>query len=101
MSGVRVGDSGTEIIIRLIDGRGSPVNISEASAKQVVLVKPNGDKIVREADFYSDGLDGILKYVSNQGDFDIPGKWKIQAVVSLPSGSWSSSISIFTIDANL
>jgi len=77
------------------------VDISSATEKKILFKKPDGEILTKTAAFYTDGVDGIIQYAAAQGDLDTTGKWKIQARVTLSSGTWSSDIGEFTVYKNV
>jgi hypothetical protein len=100
---IHIGDIGTILECTLKDGD-SIVDVSEAvaaEAKTIYLLKPDNTLIVCEAEFKTDGVDGIIRYVTVANDLDQLGKWKIQARVNLSSGTWSSDINTFKVHDNL
>lgn len=76
---VYVGDTGTSIILDC--GQ----DISTATATSIEARKPNGDTVSWEA-----ALEGTnsIRYDVLADSFDAPGKWKLQALVTLPAGVW-------------
>ena len=75
---------------------------TNAGDKQLVFKKPSGIVITQEAVFKTDGSDGIIQYVSIDGDLDELLVWQIQAKVTIPGlGTWSSDISKFKVYENL
>lgn len=65
--------TGVNYPIYLVNSTGWPQNISLASEKNVILVKPNGHNIVVPGTFITDGSDGGL-YIMTTG-LDMNGKW--------------------------
>jgi len=106
-------DVGTEFIVTILDftedNNGEIVDISTATAKQIIFLKPDGvTKITNPAVFTSiasggtaDGTDGKLSYFSVSGDLDAIGQYKIQATITTPGGYWSTTISKFKVVDNL
>jgi hypothetical protein len=97
---VRVGDIGTVFEITLMDGA-SVVNISTATVKEIIFVKPRGTKLTKTAAFSTTGADGKIKYAALSGDLDTEGVWQIQAHITMPTGDWRSDIQTFEVFANL
>jgi len=97
---IHVDDIGTVFEITLVDCD-TPVNISAATAKSIIFSKPDGTTVAKTATFTTDGSDGKIRYTTIANDLDLDGKWKIQAVVVMPTGSWSSNISTFAVKPNL
>lgn len=99
---LQLNDIGTLIKITILDENDEVVDISSATAKTITFKKPSsGTTVVKTASFFTDGTDGILKYVTLAADLDEVGTWRLQAYVSLSTGSWYSSINSFTVACNL
>lgn len=99
---IHLNDIGTilEVTIRDCD---DILDISGAITKQIILrkaIKPY-TVVTKSAAFKTDGTDGILTYTTIDGDLDEIGNWKLQAVVELPTGKWSSDITGFKVYDNL
>lgn len=97
---IHVGDIGTVLVVTILED-GSAVDISSASSLQIILRKPDGVSYTKTATIYTDGTDGKLSYTVLDGDLDAAGLWKIQAVVVIPSGTYSSSVGSFKVHCNL
>ena len=97
---IHVGDIGTLIEVTLYDC-GTPVNLTGATTKEIILLKPSGTKVTKTASFKTDGTDGIIQYIAVANDFDESGPWKIQGHVVLPTGEWRSDTGKFKVLDNL
>lgn len=82
-------------------GETDGMDISAATTKELIFVKPSGDKLTKTASFYTDGTDGILSYVTVSGDLNEIGTWQFQGHVVIGSGDFTSSIDKFKVDRNL
>lgn len=83
---IQLGDVGTQIIVRVREG-GRRMDLRTAAVTRVVLTKPDGDVLLRDATLLTDGADGALLYVTAPGEVDQPGLWYVQA--ELQVGPWS------------
>ena len=83
---IQVRDSGTQIIMKVREG-GRRMDLRGATATRLVLTKPDGNALVRDATFATDGADGALLYVTGTGEVDQPGLWSVQAEIEL--SGWS------------
>lgn len=99
-SNIHVSDVGTQFIITVKDA-GAVVNLVLATLKRFKFTKPSGNTLLVNADFVTDGSDGQLTYTSITGDLDEEGYWKLQILITLPGGSYSSDIIPFIIYPNL
>lgn len=97
---IHVNDIGTVFKVT-IKAKGVALDISTATVKRIILTDPDGRKLNKSATFNSNGSDGILKYVTIDGDLEKAGPWKLQAKVTLAGGSWSSDITTFEVMKNL
>lgn len=98
---IRVGDYGTAFYGTIYDGDGSIVDISGATAKQIILLKPDGTSIQEDASFVSDGTDGQLSYSIQSSDLNICGIWQVQWHLVLSGGTWKTDIKTFRVYSNL
>ena len=98
---IRQNDIGTEIQVCLEDCGGNVLDISAATTKQIIFKKPSGSLLTKTASFLTNGSDGKLSYISQDGDFDEIGTWKIQASIKIDSKIWKSSFKSFKVHRNL
>lgn len=99
-SEVHIDDVGTLFILTVKDD-GVAVDISGASSLVILIQKPDSVSHTKTGSFYTDGTDGKMKYTSISGDFNQVGLHKIQAVVSMGSGVYHSSVSDFRVHRNI
>lgn len=81
---LHLNDVGTQILITIKEGNVA-VDLSTATVKQFDFKKKDGTTVVKDADFYTDGTDGILEYITLDGDIDQVGKWSVQPYLELPN----------------
>jgi hypothetical protein len=93
-------DIGTELRITITDD-GVAVDLSTATTLEYLIRKPDGSLLTVNADLYTDGTDGILTYTTVDGDTDIAGLYKIQAKVTIGSGTFYSSSAAFKVHCNV
>ena len=93
---LHVGDVGTSIELTVTETN-LPMNIANASVKQIKLRKPNGAVVTKPAAFVTNGTDGKLCYVTVQGDLDASGLWRAQAYLETPSWSGHTSRITFSV----
>lgn len=101
MATPHVSDIGTQIRVTLTDENGDPVNVSSATEMVIIIQDPEGVSVEKEAGFYTDGTEGVIVYAIEETDFAVAGKYKIQARVVLPTGTWWSTIGSFKVADNL
>ncbi len=80
---------------------GVVVDISTATTKTITFEKPDGITITRAGSFVTDGTDGVLEYVSVDGDLDIGGNWRLQAYADIGGWAGHSDIVNFKVYDNL
>lgn len=98
---IHLNDIGTAFRVTVLDCNDLAIDVSSATSQQFVFLKPDGTKSTVNSSFYTDGTDGVLEYLSQSGDLDQLGKYKLQAIVTLPSGTWSSTIQSFKVYNNI
>ena len=62
-----------------------PINLSNATIKQIILISPRGQEKVFSASFTNDGVDGKIQYTTQAGDITEGGDLKLRAYFSTPS----------------
>jgi len=98
---IHLGDIGTAFRLTIVDCDGQAIDVSGASVKSIVFLKPDKTTVTRPAVLFTDGVDGVIEYISVADDLDQLKTWKIQSVVTLPTGTWSSNIEKFKVHDNL
>lgn len=97
---IHQGDIGTIFEVTLMDGD-VIVDLTGAIAQSIVFLPPDKTVVSQTSVFKTNGTDGIIQYTTLVDDLDQIGKWKLQAVVQLLTGTWSSDIKEFTVHSNL
>lgn len=98
---IHVGDIGTELRLRIVDGCGVPVDISSATTLEICVKTPSGGVKTFTASETTDGTDGRLSYITVMDDLDEDGTWEIQAHVITPSSEFRSQIQTFVVKPNI
>jgi hypothetical protein len=101
-SEIHQNDIGTRFLMTVKDGS-DLVNISGALSLRVDIRKPSDTVINRYALRFDDGssISGVMYYDTVAGDIDEVGNYKLQGVVSLPSGIYHTDIHTFKAHCNL
>lgn len=94
-------DKGTEFRIEVLDHGGSVLDISNQSSLSIIFKKPSGTTVTKSASLVNDGTDGLIQYVTEEGDLDEVGTWRIQAKVVSVNGSWHTVFKSFKVHRNL
>lgn len=98
---IHKGDVGT--IFRLIvrDENDLIIDLDSAAIKYIYFQKPTGVKVQKPASFLTDGSDGILQYITQSGDIDMPGLWFVQGYVETSLGKFFTERVRFTVYDNI
>lgn len=100
-SEVHVNDIGTAFRATVYDEDSLAVSLTGVSSKYLIFKKPDGTVSQKSADFYTDGSDGVIQYISESGFLDQPALWQLQGYVIFPGGSWKTDIYEFRVFKNL
>lgn len=88
MTKVYIGDAGT--VITLDCG----TDISAATAREIEVRKPDGSTATWAA--VASGSNAIA-YTTLAGTFDMAGRWRLQAHVTLASGEWLGETAVLDV----
>lgn len=86
MADIHQNDIGTMFKLTVKDQDGSIVPFDNTYEISVVFLLPDKSTVTKEALLFSDGSDGIVKYVTVAGDLSQSGRWQLQAIVTKMSG---------------
>ncbi len=107
MADIHVGDIGTMFRLTIRDQDENIVSLDDTFVVVVVFQKPDESTIDRPAVYINDGSDGLVQYITVDGDLDQFGHWKLQAVVTKTNVSdeilqlWHSDEVKFKVKPNL
>lgn len=87
---VRVGDVGTVITLTVYED-GAVKDISSATDLQILIKKPSGELLEKEATFSTDGTDGQLTYTTESDGWTEEGFYEVRAGFSLNFWSGTST----------
>jgi hypothetical protein len=95
-------DVGTRFLVTVKDD-GVLVNVSGATLRQINIRKPDDGILNRPAQIISDwsAVSGVMYYDTVAGDLDEAGQYKLQAKVSIPSGTYYTDVYSFKVHRNL
>jgi hypothetical protein len=88
MSKVYTGDTGT--VITLDCGQ----DITAATVRSIEVRKPDGSTATWAA--LASGSNAIA-FTTLAGSIDMPGRWRLQARVTLPSGQWRGETAVLDV----
>lgn len=100
VSSMHAGSVGVSLLMTIEDGD-SPVDLTGATTVEFVFRKPDWVGITKTATIYGAATDGVLRYVSADGDFDDVGEWRWQAHVVFPSSEFWSDIADLEVLPNI
>jgi len=101
---IQEGSIGLQIQYTVLKEDGTPQNISSANvpgSKKLVFTRPNGTVITKDAQFGTDGLDGLLTYTTISGDLVPSGIYQIQADLTMPNFQGRTATDTFQVYKNL
>jgi len=85
-------DIGTAIRLTIKDQDGNIIDVSGSTVRTLKCDKPGtATNISRNMVFFTDGSDGIVEYITIDGDLDTIGLWELQAYVEMPGGKWHTA----------
>jgi len=99
---IHVGDIGTEFIITIFNQQSEIQNLSFDVVSLTINFKtPSREVKTKDAELYTDGTDGRIMYVLEDGDMDEAGLWSYQCVIEFVSGIWYTNVEKFTVYPNI
>lgn len=96
-----VGDVGFTFEASVQDEDGVIVDLSLAQSITFNFQKPDDTMMVKAASLRTDGSDGIVKYITTEGDLDQDGTWKDQVFVEIGISKFHTDILKFKVLPNL
>lgn len=94
---IQSGDFGVEFEIEVVDCGGVPISLALATSLAIVFKSPTGRTLRRVAALSTDGSDGLMKYITVEGDITEHGDWEIQGVVEFTGKRHRTMKDKFTI----
>jgi hypothetical protein len=74
--GIHVGDYGDQIVVTVVDPDGVAIDISDADVFEMYLEDPDRTVYKKTPIFATNGSDGVLVYITEEGLTDIAGLWQ-------------------------
>ena len=94
-------DVGITFIVTVVEQDGvTPQNISSGTSLTIYLIRPDSSVISGSATFVTDGTNGQIQYISQNGDLSIIGIYKIQASYSVSSNVLYTQKTQFLVEPN-
>lgn len=97
---IHTNDIGSKLLITVRDDN-QIVDLSDAAMLNIYIRKPDGTLLERVASLETDGTDGKMYYLTQNGDLDIAGNYKIQGRVIVTGGTYYTSMGSFKVHCNL
>ncbi len=101
MKEIQCNDYGTNFQLNLTNADGSVLDVSQATALFVKLMRPDHTYVELPVYPLTDGKDGKVQFWTVQGNITMSGVYKFQVSITAPTGLWSSAIQTFKVLANL
>jgi hypothetical protein len=97
---IHVGDVGVAIRVQLYDETNKVVDVSGVTV-QMVLRPPVGTNLLVNATYVNDGKDGLIQYITQVGDLNKAGNWKLQSIINFATGPVHSDVTTFKVYPNI
>lgn len=97
---LHVGNVGSVIQVT-VRNEDAVYDISTATTKKFIFIKPTGVSVIKDAAFVNTGTDGLLKYTTLAGDLDVDGTWRIQVYIEISGKKFYSDVTDFVVSPNL
>ncbi len=97
---IHVDDVGTRFVVTVKDENDDIVDISGATVT-FIFHRPDGTQLHKPATLVNDGTDGQVKYITESGDLNTHGNWRLQAFVDFGTREWYSDIIKFKVYNNI
>jgi len=95
---VQHNNNGTKVRITILDENGLPMDLSLATLKELIFLKPDKTLLTAAASFTTDGTDGKLESLV---DPDQTGHWAVQSHSVIGGSDWYSSRETFQVSQNI
>lgn len=82
-------------------GNVSPLSLAESPSPVVRLENPSHVSRDLQATIQGDPADGIVLYVTQPGDLDEIGSYRIQAFIQIGGGTFPTEVTSFLVQANI
>jgi hypothetical protein len=86
---------------QVLDENEAPRDISGAIIKQLIFERPNKSILTVEGQFFTNGADGILQYITVEGDLIPDGIYQVQAELVMPGFNGRTEVRLFQVKRNL
>lgn len=80
---------------------GTALDVSSASVLQIIIQKPDGERLVKTATPVSGGTDGVITATVTNTENDQIGNWDYLGYAVVPGGTYYSDIGSFEVKRGL
>lgn len=87
--------------VLVVDQDAQPVDLSTATNLQLWLLDPAGIATPVPAAFVSNGMDGLIQFITSAEDLPERGLWQVQAQMSFGANLIATRWASFQVDANV
>lgn len=91
----------TYIRYQVLDEAGLPKDIGGATVKQLIFGRPNKTTFIVDATLFTNGADGILQYITVDGDLVPYGRYQVQANLRMPGFNGPTGVATFPVLKNI
>lgn len=98
---IHLNDAGTAFNVTVVDQDGAVMDLSLATTKEYIFLKPDRTTDDKDAIFITDGTDGQLQYTVEPNFLSQVGTWSYQVHIVLSGGEYHTSIVDFEVEDNL
>ena len=94
----QAGDADVRLIIVVVDDTNTPVDLSQASALKIVILKPDLTSSVKTAALVTNGMDGMLSVMLSATDLAEAGDYQAQAKFTIASAGKTTRRGQFRVE---
>ena len=80
---------------------GDPVDLTSATAQSMILQRPDGSQVTLTTTIPSPATDGKLRATTVSSTLSVAGLYRLQGLITLPSGAFRTTVASFRVGANL
>jgi hypothetical protein len=86
---------------QVLDENEAPRDISGAITKQLIFERSDKSMFTVDAQFFTNGADGVLQYITVDGDLVPAGIYQVQAMLVMPGFNGRTEVRKFPVKRNL
>lgn len=97
---IKVGDINIAITLTLSEN-GLPFAIPLGATVQIRFMKPNRSILLKTAALVTNGADGLVRCIMDEGDLSAPGTWAADVTIVSGSNKWTTDQISFDVGTTL